>query len=243
MTGRALATLLLLALSPASSSAQLMGHEREELARLDSFAERLEAIQGRVRSGGSGVLPNTGGPPGSPAWIEVRLPDLRQQIAVLVLTGEISPAEAGGMAAALGRGNRLIADELGRVRARIEALRKRDLAPAGPMGAGPGTESWRFVLTGRDTNLRDSPSFTSTGTLELTIQRDGGVHGTARWDNRGAWDDAVEGTLRDGRLTLEYGSSNSMNRGTFGGQISPDGTATGEFRINRLAGTWRATRR
>ena len=42
---------------------------------------------------------------------------------------EITTAEATSMASALGRGNRMIADGLQRVRARLEALRKRDLAP------------------------------------------------------------------------------------------------------------------
>lgn len=239
------APLLILGLA-APALAQLTPDESSELARLRESERDLQAIAARADAGEVRLVPNPR--PAGPRWLEAPPGDPASAIAALVVTGDLTSAEAVELSrdvgAELRRGRALLDAELGKVRGRIRTLESRDLSAGGRLASGASRETWRFALVGRFDRTGDP--MRSTGTLTLEFLGGGRVRGTAHYDSRDSWDDDVEGTIRGRDVRIRYGASNSVTGGIFTGTIDPSGTtATGEYRISGSIdahGTWRATR-
>ncbi len=240
-----LAVLLFLA-SAASASAQLTDDERRELDGLRSHEQELSAVEGRIASGESAVVANPN-PTGAP-FLEVPRGDPSSMISSLLLTGDITSAQAVELSRTIGDqlrvGRQRLDAELKKARDRIRMLESRNLATGGTMASGDEKEKWRFAMVGRFD--RTGAAMRSTGVLDLTFYPGGRVYGRAHYDSADSWDDDVDGTITNRQVRLTYGASNSATTGSFTGEIDPAGTsATGIYRISGLldaSGEWRATR-
>lgn len=226
------------------AAAQLTADESAELARLRTRESDLAGIEARADAGDIALLPD----PNRPGWLEAPRGEPATMISSLILTGDLTAEEGAAMARNIGEelrtGRARLDAEIGKVRGRIRVLESRDLAVGGTLASGDREEVWRFAMVGRFDRTGDP--MRSTGTLDLEFLGGGRVYGVAHYDSRDSWDDTVEGTIRDGRVRIEYGASNSVTRGIFTGAIDPSGTtARGEYRISGTIdarGTWRATR-
>lgn len=259
------ATLAALVIGPAVPAAA-----QDDAGRLRSLRDRLASLEARARSGAVGVLPGPSGP-GAPRWLVVDPADVRNQLAALVLAGEMTEAEMAVRASRIERG---FDDGLARLRralADVEARTGPGDAPAArpapdrpparverpdptpapdrtPPSAAGRSEAWTFHLTGVGGTGEGKALASLSGRLDLTIDAGGGASGTVSWEGGSVADPSVDGSVRDRRVLLRFDVPGGAGEAVLTGIVDATGKhVNGRYRVTSGSsvvqrGSWRASR-